>query len=163
QQQGGKFPDPIMALTFKYKDPAKPELDEIAQEINGFDLKTGKRMATFANLKDDGTTTAGDWIYTGSYPDSGNLMKRRNGIQDPTAWLPFIMTGEGVGRLFSTSMVDGPFPEHYEPVESPIKNPLHPAQSEDPVAFLYTGTTGKYGKVKESFGTAADYPYVATS
>ncbi|TMD18685.1 MAG: formate dehydrogenase, partial [Chloroflexi bacterium] len=27
QQQGGKFPDPIMALTFKYKDPAKPELD----------------------------------------------------------------------------------------------------------------------------------------
>src|SRR5207249_8969279 len=45
----------------------------------------------------------------------------------------------------------------------PIKNPLHPAQSEDPVAFLYTGTTGKYGKVKESFGTAADYPYVATS
>ncbi|TMD84968.1 MAG: formate dehydrogenase, partial [Chloroflexi bacterium] len=236
QQQGGKFPDPIMALTFKYKDPAKPELDEIAQEINGFDLTTGKRMATFAALKDDGTTTAGDWIYTGSYPDSGNLMKRTKGIQDitandptgmgffpnwawswplnrrvmynrasadlagnpwdpsrtgikwdatqakwvgdvpdyppsgptsdpksPTAWLPFIMTGEGVGRLFSSSMVDGPFPEHYEPMESPIKNPLHPAQSEDPVAFIYTGGTGKYGKTTESFGTAADYPYVATS
>src|SRR5438046_2352569 len=77
QQQGGKFPDPVMALTFKYKDPAKPELDEIAQEINGFDLKTGKRMATFAALKDDGTTTAGDWIYTGSYPPSGNLMQRK--------------------------------------------------------------------------------------
>ncbi|HZC67472.1 MAG TPA: molybdopterin-dependent oxidoreductase, partial [Nitrospirales bacterium] len=83
QQQGGKFPDPIMALTLDYKDPLKPELDEIAREINGKDLSTGKQMTSFANLKDDGTTTAGDWIYTGSYPDTGNLMKRRDGIQDP--------------------------------------------------------------------------------
>src|SRR2546427_4137431 len=84
QQQGGKFPDPIMAVTFKYRNKTRPELDEIAQEINGFDLTTGKRMATFAALKSDGSTTAGDWIYTGSYPDSGNLMQRRNGIQNPT-------------------------------------------------------------------------------
>src|SRR5213594_175010 len=69
QDGGGKFPDPIMALTLAYGDPLKPELDEIAQEINGKDLTTGKRLATFANLKADGTTTAGDWIYTGSYPD----------------------------------------------------------------------------------------------
>lgn len=38
---------------------------------------------------------------------------------------PFIMTVEGVGRLFSDSVGDGPFPEHYEPVESPIKNPFN--------------------------------------
>src|SRR6266700_2966724 len=85
QQQGGKFPDPILHLTFDYKDPSKPELDEIAKEINGKDLSTGKQMTSFANLKDDGTTTTGDWIYTGSYLDSGNLMKRRSGIQDPQA------------------------------------------------------------------------------
>src|ERR1700686_2365657 len=194
QQSGGKFPDPIMALTLKYKDPTKPTLDEIAQEVNGFDLTTGKRMATFANLKADGTTTAGNWIYTGSYPDAGNLSLRRQGLQDaktndptgmgffpnwawswplnrrvlynrasadlngkpwdatrpgiswngtrwvgdvpdypatmnpkdPNAYLPFIMNGEGVGRLFSNGMIDGPFPEHYEPVESPVQNPLHP-------------------------------------
>src|SRR5207253_7773735 len=234
QQQGGKFPDPIMALTVtRYAKPTQPTLDEIAKEINGADLATGKQMTSFALLKSDGSTTAGDWIYTGSYPDTGNLMKRRNGIQDPAkndptgmgfyptwawswplnrrvlynrasadlngspwdatrpgikwdaaqkkwvgdvpdypatmdpkdpkSWLPFIMNGEGVGRLFSTSMVDGPFPEHYEPMEAPIKNPLHPGQSESPVAFLYTGTEGKFGKVTDSFGTAADYPYVATS
>jgi formate dehydrogenase major subunit len=231
QQQGGKFPDPIMALTVNYKDPIKPTLDEIAQEVNGFDLTTGKRMATFANLKDDGTTAAGNWIYTGSYPDAGNLSARRAGLQDikandptglgffpnwawswplnrrvlynrasadvngkawdstrpgitwngtrwvgdvpdypatmsptdPKSWLPFIMNGEGVGRLFSTSMVDGPLPEHYEPMEAPVKNPLHPTQSESPVAFLYTGGDGKYGKVTNTFGTVADYPYVATS
>src|SRR5713226_1856154 len=234
QGQGGKFADPIMAVTLKYKDPLKPELDEIAQEINGFDLTTGKRLSTFANLKDDGTTTAGDWIYTGSYPDSGNLMKRTDGVQDvktndptgmgffpkwgwswplnrrvlynrasadlkgdpwdpsrpgikwdasqkkwvgdvpdypatmkpytldPKAWLPFIMTGEGVGRMFSSSMLDGPLPEHYEPVEAPVANPLHPNQSASPVAFLYTGG-GSFGAAKDSFGTVADYPYVATS
>jgi len=83
QQQGGKFPDPIMHLTFDYKDPLKPELDEIAKEINGKDLSTGGQMTSFAKLKDDGTTTTGDWLYTGSYLDSGNLMKRRGGIQDP--------------------------------------------------------------------------------
>src|SRR2546425_2389895 len=82
-QQGGKFPEPLMAVTMNYKDPMKPELDEICQEINGFDLTTGKRMATFGALKDDGTTTAGNWIYTGSYPEAGNLSKRRAGIQDP--------------------------------------------------------------------------------
>ncbi len=201
QQQGGKFPDPLMALTMPYKDPLKPELDEIAQEINGYDLTTGKRLDTFAALKDDGTTTAGNWIYTGSYPEAGNLTKRRDGVQDPAkndptgmgyyhgwawswpaqparalqprlgrsrrapvgpdaarhpvgrgaeavdrrrarlpgrrrpgaarrAWLPFIMTGEGVGpALLSNSVADGPFPEHYEPIESPIENPLHPKQS----------------------------------
>src|SRR6266550_3230094 len=85
QQGSGKFPDPIMALTLNYKDPTKPTLDEIAQEVNGFDLTTNKRMATFANLKDDGTTTAGNWIYTGSYPDAGNLSLRRNGLQNIAA------------------------------------------------------------------------------
>src|SRR5438477_554211 len=78
---------------------------------------------------------------------------------DPAAWLPFIMNGEGTGRLFSSSMVDGPFPEHYEPMESPIANPLHPSQSASPVAFLYDKAAGRPNR----FGTAKDYPYVATS
>ena len=46
------------------------------------------------------------------------------------------MTGEGIGRLFSNAVPDGPFPEHYEPIESPIDNPLHPT-SASPTAFLY--------------------------
>jgi formate dehydrogenase major subunit len=227
QSQGGKFPDPILSVTFGYQDPTKPTLDEIAKEINGRDLTAGKQMTTFANLKDDGTTTAGDWIYTGSYPDGGNLMKRRGGIQDPktndptgmgfypnwawswplnrrvlynrasadlsgqpwdptrpgitwngskwvgdvpdypptmspsdpNAYLPFIMNGEGVGRLFSNGMVDGPFPEHYEPVESPVKNPLHAGNSADPVAFYYDQAAGRLNR----FGTVTDFPYIATT
>jgi formate dehydrogenase major subunit len=229
RQQGGTFPDPILALTAQYRDARKPDLDEIAQEINGKDLTTGKRLATFGALKDDGTTTAGDWIYTGHYPESGNLAKRRDGVQDPAkndptgmgfypnwgwSWplnrrvlynrasadrqgqpwdperpgikwdatkslwvgdvpdypptadpsnpaspLPFIMTGEGTGRLFSNGVADGPFPEHYEPIESPIENPLHPSVSATPVAFLYDSVAGRPNR----FGTKADFPYVATS
>ncbi len=227
QKDGGKFPDPILHLTFDYKNPSKPELDELAQEVNGKDLTTGKRLPTFARLKDDGTTTAGNWIYTGSYPEAGNLARRRDGVQDikkndptgmgffphwawswplnrrvlynrasadlegkpwdpkragiqwdgtkwvgdvpdyppmmdpkdPKAWLPFIMTGEGVGRLFSTSMADGPIPEHYEPVESPIENPLHPAVSASPVAFLYDKAAGRANR----FGTPDEFPIVATT
>ncbi|WP_223166794.1 formate dehydrogenase-N subunit alpha [Nonomuraea sp. SYSU D8015] len=226
ETQGGKFPDPVLKMALPYRNPRKPELDEIAQEINGRDLRTGKRLSTFVDLKDDGTTSAGDWIYTGHYPEEGNLTKRRDGVQDPgrndptgmgfypnwawswpanrrilynrasadengrpwdperpgIAWengqwagdvpdyppttgpgpdapLPFIMTGEGVGRLFSNAVADGPFPEHYEPIESPIANPLHPQVSATPVAFRYDERAGRPNR----FGTPADYPYVATS
>ncbi len=52
---------------------------------------------------------------------------------------PFIMNPEGVARLFSIDkMNDGPFPEHYEPIESPIgTNPLHPAVISSPVARIF--------------------------
>ena len=53
------------------------------------------------------------------------------GAAPGSATRPFIMLPEGVGRLFSINGMNyGPFPEHYEPVESPIdSNPLHPKVS----------------------------------
>ena len=45
----------------------------------------------------------------------------------------FIMLPEGVARLFVPGQfVEGPWSEHYEPAESPVANPLHPAQSSNP-------------------------------
>ena len=38
-------------------------------------------------------------------------------------------------------MADGPFPEHYEPIESPIVNPLHPQQTNNPVVKKYSTPT----------------------
>ena len=54
------------------------------------------------------------------------------------------MNPEGVGRIFAplAAFADGPFPEHYEPVESPIANPLHPQQSNNPVAKKFTFGSG---------------------
>ncbi|HYX52258.1 MAG TPA: formate dehydrogenase-N subunit alpha, partial [Candidatus Limnocylindrales bacterium] len=71
---------------------------------------------------------------------------------------PFIMNPEGVGRVFVplAAMADGPFPEHYEPIESPIANPLHPNQSNSPVVKKYTTASDKYGEAK-------DFPIVCTT
>jgi formate dehydrogenase major subunit len=66
---------------------------------------------------------------------------------------PFIMTPEGLGRLFVPlgGMADGPFPEHYEPIESPIPNPLHPQQSNNPVVKKFKTPLDKYGTVQEGY------------
>ena len=71
---------------------------------------------------------------------------------------PFIMLPEGLGRLFSVgAMNDGPFPEHYEPTESPLaKNPLHPNVTYSPTARLYDND-------RKRMGTREEFPYVATT
>lgn len=80
---------------------------------------------------------------------------------DADAVRPFIMTGEGVARLFAPSgMADGPLPEHYEPFETPLAaNPMHPGNAKaksNPAARVFKGDM-------EAFGTPKDFPYVATS
>ena len=66
---------------------------------------------------------------------------------------PFIMNPEGVGRIFVPlgGLNDGPFPEHYEPIESPIANPLHPNQSNNPIAKTYKTDMDKYAKTGGEF------------
>jgi formate dehydrogenase major subunit len=66
---------------------------------------------------------------------------------------PFIMNAEGVGRIFAplAAFVDGPFPEFYEPAESPIANPLHPQQSQSPVVKRYSTAMDKYGTPEKGF------------
>jgi len=70
----------------------------------------------------------------------------------------FIMLGEGVARLFAPGDVlkDGPFPEFYEPVESPVDNPLHPKQNSNPVAAIFKTEWDK-------LGTAREFPIVGTT
>jgi len=66
---------------------------------------------------------------------------------------PFIMNYEGVGRLFTplATVADGPFPEHYEPFESPVANPLHPAQSNNPMAQRMRSGLDKLGTPGEGY------------
>src|SRR5262249_56681332 len=60
---------------------------------------------------------------------------------------------EGVARLFTplAALADGPFPEHYEQVESPIANPLHPQQSINPVAKTFKSDIDKLGTPDQGF------------
>ena len=68
----------------------------------------------------------------------------------------FIMLPEGVGRLFAPVLNDGPFPEHYEPVEAPVDNALHPKVSVSPVVKRFKQ---RQGRVREG----PDYPIVCTT
>jgi formate dehydrogenase major subunit len=71
---------------------------------------------------------------------------------------PFIMNAEGVGRLFAPIgvLADGPFPEHYEPIESPTKNLFHPDQSNNPLVK-------KFKTPFDKFGTPEEYSIVCTT
>ena len=54
---------------------------------------------------------------------------------------PFIMRPDGLGWLFVPGgLVDGPLPTHYEPVESPVANPLYKQQT-SPVYKHWKDTT----------------------
>jgi len=234
-KDGGKLPEPILNLSWPHRIPDKPSPAELLMEISGkalgdvFDpkdktkviVKAGEQVAGFAQLRDDGSTSCGNWIYGGCWSQAGNLTARRDNSDpsglgqtlnwgfswpanrrilynrascdpagkpwDPkravirwsgTAWggndvpdmrpdaapeegvMPFIMTPEGVARLFAPAMAEGPFPEHYEPFETPLDtNPFHPGNPKalsNPAARVYKGDM-------EVFGKAKDFPYVATT
>jgi formate dehydrogenase major subunit len=226
KKEGGKFPDPILKLTWGYTDPMNPSLAEVLKELNGkaladledpvtkVQIKAGQQLPGFAWLKDDGTTACGNWIYSGSFTEAGNQTARRDpsdpsgmGVHPGWGWSwpanrrvlynrascdvdgkpwdpsrkqvwwnesaqkwvgndvpdfkvdskpadhmgPFIMNAEGVGRIFAplAAFADGPFPEFYEPFESPIQNPLHPERTHNPVVTGFKTPDNKYGTVKD--------------
>jgi len=233
--EGGAFPDPILGLSWPYRIPGDPSSEELAREYSGKALsdladpkdktkivrKAGEQLDGFAQLKDDGTTSCGCWIFSGSWTQGGNQMARRDN-SDPygsgqtlnwawswpanrrilynrascdtagrpwnpkrrqvwwngSAWVgsdvpdfkvdsdpaegmgPFIMIPEGVGRFFAVDkMADGPFPEHYEPLESPIGvNPLNtnPDALSNPAARVFKDD-------RKAFGQSKEFPYAATT
>jgi len=236
RKDGGAFADPIVNLTWKYAQPHSPDPEELAREYSGNALKdladpkdatkitrkAGEQLAGFAELRDDGSTASGCWIFCGAWGPTGNLMARRDNA-DPTgigqtinwawawpanrrvlynrascdphgkpfnpkrkliawngaAWAgadipdfkvdenpengmgPFIMNPEGVARFFARgNMAEGPFPEHYEPFESPLAtNPLNPNQPQamnNPAARVFA-------QDREAFGKADKFPHVATT
>lgn len=213
KKEGGKFPEPITKLAWNYGE--HPSSHTVAKEINGYNLTTGKLLSNFTKLKDDGTTMCGNWLYSGSYTEDGNMMARRE-LDDPTGiglypkwtwcwpvnrriiynrascdtkgnpWNPdkyvikwngekwvgdvpdygktvppeknvgaFIMKPEGHARIFGMGLADGPFPEHYEPVESPVKNMISSVQI-DPIVKVWDSEMDK-------IGTSDTFPIIATT
>jgi formate dehydrogenase major subunit len=233
KKEGGAFPDPILNLTWNHKIPLSPSPEELAMEFSGKALadlvdpkdktkvmpKKGQQLDGFAQLLDDGSTSCGCWLFSGSWTEKGNMMARRDNYDpsglgntlnwafawpanrrvlynrascdpsgkpwdpkrkligwDGSKWAgvdvpdfkldvppgdlmnPFIMNPEGVARLFAVDkMAEGPFPEHYEPFETPIDtNPLHPKVISNPAARVFKGDMDAFGKSK-------DFPYAGTT
>jgi len=68
----------------------------------------------------------GKWV--GDVPDGGQPpMAMKGGVY------PFIMHTEGHAQLFGPGREDGPFPEHYEPAETPLKVNPFSGQMHNPV------------------------------
>ncbi len=107
EKEGGAFPDPIVNLNWPYQIAETPRPDELAREINGSTLEpipdvadptkiampAGRLLDGFAQLRDDGKTACGCWIYSGCFTEAGNMMARRDsfdpddrGIAPKWAW-----------------------------------------------------------------------------
>jgi formate dehydrogenase major subunit len=73
---------PLLDLTWDYPLDESGEIsaEAVLAEINGFHLtgdKAGQPLNTFNEMKGDGSTSGGCWIYTGVYADGVNQAKRR--------------------------------------------------------------------------------------
>jgi formate dehydrogenase major subunit len=77
---------------------------------------------------------------------------------------PFIMKADGKGWLFAPKgMAEGPLPEHYEPLESPVANPLHPKTQINPVVKVFNTDANEDQQIGDSVGTPDKFPIVCTT
>src|SRR3954470_9309808 len=75
---------------------------------------------------------------------------------------PFTMQADGKGWLFApTGVVDGPLPTHYEPHESPVRNPLYGQQS-NPTRRVYPRPENPYDPSPPE-GDPDVFPFVLTA
>ncbi len=71
--------------------------------------------------------------------------------------LPFIMKPDGISSLFGPGLGDGPFPEHYEPLESPLKQNLISKQQNSPIITIFHSDLDKLASADPA------YPLVLTT
>ena len=83
---------PIRNLTWDYPmhgPHEEPAAESVLEEINGRDLTTGRLVDGFAQLKADGTTASGCWIYAGCFAGGVNQTRRREpgDLDAPGGWV----------------------------------------------------------------------------
>ena len=226
---------PLQHLTWDYPTDARGEVDAeaVLREING--SGPDGLLDGYLDMKADGSTSGGCWIYSGVYAGGVNRAAlRRPGQEqdwvakdwgwawpynrrqlynrasadpegrpwsarkaymewDGTSWVgpdvvdfpkdlaptykapegatgadaldgddPFVMMADGKGWLFAPSgLVDGPLPAHYEPAESPVRNPLHTQQA-NPTREVFTRKENPQNPSAGEPG-AEVFPYVFTT
>ncbi len=244
KSSNAKKDEPIKYMTWDYGEH-EPDIMKIALELNGKTIATGKPVEGFANLKADGSTDCGNWIYCGimttdaksgeikykaknrdnvdnsgglgnfnnwgwCWPVNRRIIYNRCSVQpdgvtpwpgdekrqlvwydaagvdakgapgiwqckppgstiapldvvdfiatrkpdDPMWSKPFIMQGDGTGALFASAgaINDAPFPEHFEPWESPTENKMNKKQF-NPIAKIFN----------DNKSAPDQYPIIATT
>ncbi|PKN32594.1 MAG: formate dehydrogenase-N subunit alpha [Deltaproteobacteria bacterium HGW-Deltaproteobacteria-19] len=111
-------------------------------DVNGNPYNPKRKILAWTGEKWVGDVPDGPW------PPMANKEKGK---------YPFIMKQDGLGALFGPGMVEGPFPEHYEPLEGPLaKNPLS-GQLINPAIQIFKSDLDKVANADEKF------PYVCTT
>jgi formate dehydrogenase major subunit len=81
----------IQALVWDYVDAEanrewrikdEPSAARVLMEINGYHWQSKRQLPSFGDLRDDGTTACGAWIYTGVYTTQNNAAR-----QVPDDWV----------------------------------------------------------------------------
>jgi formate dehydrogenase major subunit len=233
---------PLLDLTWDYSvnEKGEPSAEDVLREINGFHLsgaKAGQPLSSYTEMKSDGSTSGGCWIYTGVYAGGVNQAARRKPGQEQSwvapewgwAWpanrrtlynrasadpdgrpwserkayvwwdeqagqwtghdVPdfpagtapsyrpepgtagaaglagddaFIMQADGKAWLYAPAgLLDGPLPAHYEPQESPVRNPLYRQQA-SPARQVFPRRDNLQNPSAGERG-AAVFPYVFTT
>ena len=72
---------------------------------------------------------------------------------------PFILHADGLAWIWvPNGLADGPLPTHYEPFESPVRNPLYPRQQANPVASSKKRSGNEYASSPDE-----RFPHVLTT
>jgi len=213
----------LNALTWELPiegEKGEPDPEAVLAEINGWRVADHSLLSTFDDLKADGSTASGCWIYCGVMPEPGRnianerdpkdrlghgwgfawprntriLYNRASARPDGAPWSeekklvwwdankrewtgeditdfmknmppdhrgdpakggmealdgdkPFGMHPDGRGWLYvSSGLKDGPLPAHFEPLESPVRNPIYPDQQTNPPASKKERPDNLYAK-----------------
>ncbi|MBV9653754.1 MAG: molybdopterin-dependent oxidoreductase [Acetobacteraceae bacterium] len=230
----------LRALTWDYPvrgDEAEPDPEAVLREINGYTWPQRIQIGSYQELKDDGSTACGGWLYSGIFPSADHNQSRAripdapDGPQTHLGWAfawpsnrrelynrasadpdgkpwserkrlvwwdeaegkwkgddvpdfvetkrpdfrpdwskspsgmdaisgtePFIMIPDGKLSLFVPSgLPDGPLPAHYEPVESPVRNPFY-AQQDNPGLKRWPHPGNEYHEVGDP-----RFPHILTT
>ncbi len=232
----------LLDLTWDYPvdDAGEVDAEAVLAETNGRHLcgeRTGEPLSSYTEMRADGSTSGGCWIYTGVFADGVNQAARRRPASEQSwvapewgwAWPanrrilynrasadpqgrpwserkayvwwdeeqqrwtghdvadfpegrapayrpepgttgpdglagddPFIMQADGKGWLYApTGLADGPLPAHYEPHESPLRNPLYTQQASPTRAVYRRGDNPSHPSPPEAASEV--YPYVFTT
>jgi formate dehydrogenase major subunit len=234
--------EPVQKMDWSYEVEgegmdAEPSAEDVLRRINGYDVATGTPVNGFLELKSDGSTACGCWIYSGVYADGVNQAARRkphdaqgdydrewgwtwpanrrvlynrcsadpegrpwserkkliwwdaekgewtgDDVPDfpkttPPGHVPsedavgaqalrgddaFIMQPDGKAWLFAPhGLVDGPLPTHYEPHETPVRNPFY-GQQGNPTRKVY-GRADNPSNPSPPEGHVDDFPIVLSA
>ncbi len=71
---------PLLDLAWDYSTHglhAEPSAEDVLMEINGYEIATRRPLSSFTQMRNDGSTVGGCWIYTGVFADGVNQAARR--------------------------------------------------------------------------------------